>query len=103
MFAAAVSAITAQSPFSILSGMIIARDEDRISVLKMNEYPCIRKWSENYSPVDFVYDHRYEIAYLYEIFIQWSETQMECYDCDDRMFNIYFRAVRLEKTIPFNV
>ena len=68
--------------------MIIARDEDRISVLKMNEYPCIRKWSENYSPVDFVYDHRCEIAYLYEIFIQWSETQMDCYMDRKQMFNI---------------
>ena len=57
-------------------------------VLDKNDDPRIRKWSENYSPVDFVYDHRYEIAYLYEIFIQWSETQMDCYMDRKQMFNI---------------
>lgn len=33
---------------------------------------------------------KHEIAYLYEIFIQWSETQMYYYEHsgDDRMFNV---------------
>ncbi len=39
---------------------------------------------------DFVFAHRFEIADLYEIFIQWSEVQMNCYyyTCCGRMFNI---------------
>ncbi|MCR5690535.1 MAG: hypothetical protein K6G71_09840 [Clostridiales bacterium] len=51
-----------------------------------------RLWNSNkeYDPVGFVFEHRFEIAYLYEIFIQWSETQIQCYggSGDGRMFNI---------------
>ncbi|MBR3356128.1 MAG: hypothetical protein IKG47_12410 [Oscillospiraceae bacterium] len=43
-------------------------------------------------PAGFIFDHRFEIALLYETFIQWSETQIEMYRNDDygtdRMFNI---------------
>lgn len=39
---------------------------------------------------DFVYAHRYEIAKLYEVFIQWSELQIKYFGTsgDERMFNI---------------
>lgn len=62
-------------------------DNFNLFVLNKNNDPRI--WDKNHD-VDFVYEHRYEIAYLYEIFIQWSETQMYYYEHsgDDRMFNI---------------
>ena len=37
----------------------------------------------------FVFEHRYEVAYLYDVFIKWSEVQLETYRySDDLMFNI---------------
>ena len=62
-------------------------DSFNLFVLNRNNDP--RVWDKSHD-VDFVYEHRYEIAYLYEIFIQWSETQMYYYERsgDDRMFNI---------------
>ena len=62
-------------------------DSFNLFVLNKNNDPRI--WDKSHD-VDFVYEHRYEIAYLYEIFIQWSETQMYYYEHsgDDRMFNI---------------
>lgn len=37
----------------------------------------------------FVFEHRYEVAYLYDVFIKWSEAQLEVHGyCDDMMFNI---------------
>ncbi len=59
-------------------------------VLDDRDDPRLWKSNAEYDPLAVVYDHRYEIAYLYEIFIQWSETQMEYYGYsgDDRMFNI---------------
>ena len=62
-------------------------DNFNLFVLNKNNDPRI--WDKSHD-VDFVYEHRYEIAYLYEIFIQWSETQMYYYENsgDDRMFNI---------------
>lgn len=40
--------------------------------------------------LDFVYEHRFYIACLYDIFIQWSETQLETYDYSGAglLFNI---------------
>ena len=38
-------------------------------------------------PVGFLYEHRMEVAALYDVFIQWSEIQLQCYS-DDRMLNI---------------
>lgn len=59
-------------------------------VLGDRDDPRLWKSNAEYDPIGVVYDHRYEIAYLYEIFIQWSETQMKYYgdSGDDRMFNI---------------
>ena len=59
-------------------------------VLDDHDDSRIRKWSEEYNPAAFVYEHRYDIAFLYEIFIQWAETQIDCHDPNeaDRMFNI---------------
>ena len=41
-------------------------------------------------PIDFVYDHRYEITHLLDVFIQWSEIQLDYYERngEQRMFNI---------------
>lgn len=41
-------------------------------------------------PIDFVYDHRYEITNLLDVFIQWSEIQLDYYERngEQRMFNI---------------
>lgn len=37
----------------------------------------------------FIYNHRYEIAHLYDIFVSWVEDQIEYCGCgDDIMFNI---------------
>ena len=50
-----------------------------------------KTWREmNDNITDFAYKHRYEIAYLYEIFIQWAEKQLEyCSSYLDKgMFNI---------------
>lgn len=38
----------------------------------------------------FLYKHRYEVAYLFEVFINWSKTQLDYYNYSghDRMFSI---------------
>lgn len=68
----------------------LARYIGRFDLFVLGKYddPRILKSSDDYSPADFVYEHRYEIAHLYEIFIQWSETQLDCYAGERRMFNI---------------
>ena len=40
--------------------------------------------------LDFLYKHRYEAARLYDIFIEWTEKQLEMYLCygDGLMFNV---------------
>ena len=38
-------------------------------------------------PEQFLYEHRYDVAHLYDVFIQWSQMQLRYYD-SDRMFNI---------------
>ena len=65
-------------------------DSFNLFVLDKRNDPRLWKSNKEYNPVEFVFEHRFEIAYLYEIFIQWSETQMYYYGCsgDDRMFNI---------------
>lgn len=50
-----------------------------------------KTWHElNDNITDFAYKHRYEIAYLYEIFIQWAEKQLEYCSAylDKGLFNI---------------
>ena len=41
-------------------------------------------------PVGFLYEHRYEVAHLYDIFLQWSNIQIEYHGepSEDRMFNV---------------
>ena len=39
--------------------------------------------------MEFIFDHRYDIARLYDIFIYWAEKQLECYEhSSDLMINI---------------
>ena len=41
-------------------------------------------------PIQFLYEHRYEVAHLFDVFLDWSDAQMKCY-CntgEGRMFNI---------------
>ena len=48
-----------------------------------------RLWSKDEEEnIAFVYEHRFEIAHLYDIFIQWSDAQFHHHYCDERMFNI---------------
>ena len=65
---------------------------DRFILYVLHDFddPRACRWKKEYAPKAFIYDHRFEIAYLYEIFIQWSETQLHCYDYTGagRMFNI---------------
>lgn len=41
-------------------------------------------------PVQFLHEHRYEVAHLLDIFIEWSEIQLYYYGggCDGRMFSV---------------
>lgn len=42
------------------------------------------------TPEQFLYEHRYDVAHLYDVFIEWSKAQMKyyCESGDARMFNI---------------
>lgn len=62
-------------------------DVFNLFVFDKNDDPRIYKRNKEYDPKAFVYDHRFEIAYLYDIFIQWSETQLH-YQGEDCMFNV---------------
>lgn len=44
----------------------------------------------NNNEVQFLYDHRYEVGHLYDVFIRWSEIQLKthCRGGQGRMFNI---------------
>ena len=41
-------------------------------------------------PIEFLHEHRYEVAHLYDIFVEWSKAQIEhhCNCGEARMFNI---------------
>jgi len=39
-------------------------------------------------PVQFVFENRYEIARFYDVFIKWSELQLEYHGYDEGLFNI---------------
>lgn len=38
-------------------------------------------------PQQFLYEHRYEVAHLYDIFIEWTRAQLETYS-SECMFSI---------------
>lgn len=49
------------------------------------DYAAVRN-----NPCEFLYEHRYDVAYLYDVFIQWSKSQFEEYwnTGDGRLLNI---------------
>ena len=50
-----------------------------------NDWEKVKKSDD----AQFVFEHRYEIAYLYDVFIKWSEAQLSAHGyCRDLMFNI---------------
>ena len=51
---------------------------------------CIWESGKRCDPADFVSEHRFDIASLYDVFILWSEVQLEYYGArgDGCMFNI---------------
>lgn len=42
------------------------------------------------NPAQFLYEHRYEVAHLYDVVVEWSNAQLEYYwgECGDGMMNI---------------
>lgn len=65
-------------------------EQFELKVLDRNGNRRIAKNSLDYQPIEFLRDHRYEIARLWEIFVQWSERQIRTYyytSCG-LMFNI---------------
>ena len=42
------------------------------------------------NPAQFLYEHRYDVAHLYDVVVEWSNAQLKCYwgECGDGMMNI---------------
>ena len=59
--------------------------EFNLYVLQKNEedWKNIRE-----NPAAFLSDHRYEVAIIYQIVIEWAEKQLETYRGCDRLYNI---------------
>ncbi|MCQ2354905.1 MAG: hypothetical protein MJ102_07400 [Clostridia bacterium] len=64
---------------------------EKFNLFVLSNHPDTNYWDKIKKTDDaqFVFEHRYEIANLYDVFIKWSEAQLKAHVyCDDLMFNI---------------
>lgn len=85
-------------PCEMWSDIIDRMKEIRNLVINDSYNPILKKYIEKYdlnmfpdenlSYEEKLYKYRYDVAHLYDIFIKWSESQLNYYLSQDRMFNI---------------